>query len=240
MNGETVGRSLREAREACKLSLEQISQATYIRLRYLQAMEAGDFDSLPSQTQTRGFLRTVANFLKIDPEPLLAAIEEGAADLSTQEIEPVEPSSAVRIASTAPQPAQDASGQEEIRSIFIGIGQKLQNRRELLGLSIEDVERHTRLRSHYLKSLESGDLDKLPSPVQGRGMLNNYAIFLGVDPEPLLLRFADGLQARLALRQGRPTVSSNRHGGWWSPIAYSASCLTGSQPQQPAPQAFLN
>ncbi len=31
------------------------------------------------------------------------------------------------------------------------------------------------------------------SPVQGRGMLNNYAVFLGLDPEPLLLRFADGV-----------------------------------------------
>jgi hypothetical protein len=32
-------------------------------------------------------------------------------------------------------------------------------------------------------------------------MLSNYAIFLGFDPEPLLLRFAEGLQANLAARQ---------------------------------------
>jgi cytoskeleton protein RodZ len=32
-------------------------------------------------------------------------------------------------------------------------------------------------------------------------MLNNYAVFLGLDPEPLLLRFAEGLQARLAVKQ---------------------------------------
>jgi cytoskeleton protein RodZ len=43
--------------------------------------------------------------------------------------------------------------------------------------------------------------------VQGRGMLKNYAAFLGMDPEPLLLRFADGLQARLAARQSiHPTT----------------------------------
>jgi cytoskeleton protein RodZ len=41
----------------------------------------------------------------------------------------------------------------------------------------------------------------LPSPVQGRGMLKNYAVFLGLDPEPLMLRFAEALQARLAVRQ---------------------------------------
>jgi cytoskeletal protein RodZ len=32
-------------------------------------------------------------------------------------------------------------------------------------------------------------------------MLNNYATFLGLDPDPLLLRFAEGLQLRLAARQ---------------------------------------
>jgi hypothetical protein len=32
-------------------------------------------------------------------------------------------------------------------------------------------------------------------------MLHNYASFLGLDPEPLLLRFAEGLQALLAARQ---------------------------------------
>jgi cytoskeletal protein RodZ len=32
-------------------------------------------------------------------------------------------------------------------------------------------------------------------------MLSNYAGFLGLDPEPLLLRFAEGLQAGLAARQ---------------------------------------
>jgi cytoskeleton protein RodZ len=31
-------------------------------------------------------------------------------------------------------------------------------------------------------------------------MLDNYATFLGMDPEPLLLRFAEGLQARLRVR----------------------------------------
>jgi cytoskeletal protein RodZ len=71
----------------------------------------------------------------------------------------------------------------------------------LLGLSLDDVERHTHLRQRYLRALEAGDLDALPSPVQGRGMLHNYAAFLGLDPEPLLLRFADGLQARLVARR---------------------------------------
>jgi len=85
------------------------------------------------------------------------------------------------------------------------VGQKLTEQRELLGLSLEDVERHTHLRIRYLQALEAGDLDGLPSTVQGRGMLKNYADFLGLDPDPLLLTFADGLQ--VGLTQRRPDIS---------------------------------
>jgi len=47
-----------------------------------------------------------------------------------------------------------------------------------------------------VKALEDGAFDKLPSPVQTRGMLANYATFLDLDTDAILLRFADGLQAR--------------------------------------------
>jgi hypothetical protein len=39
-------------------------------------------------------------------------------------------------------------------------------------------------------------MDDLPSTVQTRGMLSNYATFLDLDVDTLLLRFADALQAR--------------------------------------------
>ena len=37
---------------------------------------------------------------------------------------------------------------------------------------------------------------ELPSTVQTRGMLTNYATFLDMDVDKVLLRFADALQAR--------------------------------------------
>ena len=81
-----------------------------------------------------------------------------------------------------------------------------------MGLSLGDVERHTHIRMHYVQALESGDIGHLPSPVQGRGMLSNYASFLGLNTETILLHFADGLQAglydRLAARQ--PTTPNLR------------------------------
>jgi len=80
--------------------------------------------------------------------------------------------------------------------IFVEIGALLRERRELISLTFDEVERHTKLRAAFVRALEDGALDKLPSPVQTRGMLANYATFLDLDTESILLRFADGLQAR--------------------------------------------
>ena len=80
--------------------------------------------------------------------------------------------------------------------IFAEIGRDLRARRELISLTIEEVERHTKLRAAYIREMESGVYDDLPSSVQTRGMLVNYADFLDLDTDAILLRFADGLQAR--------------------------------------------
>jgi cytoskeletal protein RodZ len=185
----TVGQELRQAREARSLSIDQASVATRIRPHYLQALESGDFGALPSVAQARGFLRAYAEYLGLNPDPLLVALEGK------------EPAPAAPAQEAAPGNGTDVELPQEAATIFAEVGSRLQRQRELLGLSLEDVERHTHLRRHYLVALESGDLDGLPSPVQGRGMLNNYAAFLGLNPDPLLLRFAEGLQLRLAARQ---------------------------------------
>jgi len=80
--------------------------------------------------------------------------------------------------------------------IFAEIGAQLRARRELISLTVEEVERHTRLRVVFVKALEAGSFDQLPSPVQLRGMLVNYSTFLGLDTDVISLRFADALQAR--------------------------------------------
>jgi cytoskeleton protein RodZ len=198
---ENIGQQLRQERESQKISLEQVSSATHIRLHYLQALESGEFDALPSMVQAKGFTRAYAAYLGMNIDPLLSGVDqqEFVADIPP----------AVQL---EPGKEGQSSQEESIEAIFVDIGQRLQHQRELLGLSLEDVERHTHLRQRYLIALEAGDLSGLPSPVQGRGMLNNYASFLGLDAEPLLLRFAQGLQAQLAARQAtRPSPSRPVH-----------------------------
>jgi len=203
MGMNALSEKLRQAREARALTIEQAASATRIRAHYLSAMEAGDFSSLPSRVHTRGFLRAYAEFLALDAEPLLLELEGGDTG-PAKESEPEIPNAVSEVEPDEAPPAE---------VIFRSVGGMLLRQRELLGLSLEDVERHTHLRQHYLEALEAGNLDGLPSPVQARGMLNNYAAFVGLDPEPLLLRFADGLQARLQAKRANE-VSSRPAGSY--------------------------
>ncbi|MCJ7529732.1 MAG: DUF4115 domain-containing protein [Anaerolineales bacterium] len=205
---DTFGQELRQVRQARKLSLEDVAKATYIRLHHLQAMEAGNFEAFSSPAQARGFLRTYADFLGLNPQPLL---ERLGGSRSTRRPAEQPPQAAMhvplhaiqKIPSTQeqrpPPPAPETNAASKVH--FVQIGQQLCQRREILGLSLEEIEAHTHVRMHYLQALEEGDLDLLPSSVQGRGMLKNYANFLGMDPDPLLLGFADGLQARFLAGQ---------------------------------------
>lgn len=92
-------------------------------------------------------------------------------------------------------PENNSNGDSSTQ-IFKEIGTELRKRRELLSLHLEEVERNTHVKAHYLDALERGAMDELPSTVQTRGMLSNYATFLDLNVDALLLRFADALQAR--------------------------------------------
>ena len=105
---------------------------------------------------------------------------------------------------------------ETYKQILKEIGRELRQRRELLSLHFDEIERNTHVKAYYLDALERGALDELPSTVQTRGMLSNYATFLDLDVDALLLRFADALQARHrernpsrpARKPGQPIVAN--------------------------------
>ena len=340
---ESIGQRLKKERIARFLTLEKASEATRIRIVFLQALEADDYSVMPSAAQGRGFLRNYAEYLELNIDEMIAEMQRNApqtaevsgplpeVNLAETEIPPLtieqdeksaRPSLTLRLRSAqasrlgrrpkaksvaemestesaqgeSPAPAvatveteieppkprsrkkkkveketvqpviiepvpqqaevgesnteelslpveQDqvevnatpetkpgllsrlmstfqfrfgnvkrASNQESapvveakpewtIPSqpadvIFAEIGALLRERRELISLTLDEVERHTKLRAAFLKALEEGAFDKLPSPVQTRGMLANYATFLDLDTDTILLRFADGLQAR--------------------------------------------
>jgi hypothetical protein len=67
---EGVGARLSEARGRRGLGLDRVAADTKIRVRYLRAMEADDWDALPGETYARAFLRTYAGYLGLDAEAL--------------------------------------------------------------------------------------------------------------------------------------------------------------------------
>lgn len=111
-------------------------------------------------------------------------------EVRSETIPPIEATS-LEDTQYTPQPVEGSS-----TFIFSQIGQQFRAQREALGISLEDAERFTRLKARYLRAIEEGQLEQLPSLVQGRGMLRNYAEFLTLDSEAILLQFADGLQRR--------------------------------------------
>jgi len=194
-----VGKKLRETRESQNLTIEQVAQATRIRRHYIEAMEMGNFNALPSMVQIKGFLRSYAGYLGLKSEPLIEAID----------LDPWEALATIQDDSE-PQPGKTEAPAVDSVSRFVAVGQTLQTQREILGLSLEDIAQHTHLRIRYLKALESGTIAALPSPVQGRGMLKNYAAFLGLNPDKLLLQFAEGLQHRLKETASAPAKNNIR------------------------------
>ena len=75
----TIGETLTQTRLDRKLTIKAASEATAIRVKYLEALEADDFDSLPSPVQARGFLRIYADYLGLDSEDLLISLKGESA-----------------------------------------------------------------------------------------------------------------------------------------------------------------
>lgn len=70
----TVGERLREARERQKVSLHAIAEKTNISVRFLDAIEKNQFDKLPGGIFTRGFIRSYAAQVGLDPDATVAQL----------------------------------------------------------------------------------------------------------------------------------------------------------------------
>lgn len=66
------GEHLKREREMRGVTLEEISAATRISIRFLEALEKERWDQLPGGIFNRGFIRTVARFLGLNEESLIA------------------------------------------------------------------------------------------------------------------------------------------------------------------------
>jgi len=86
-------------------------------------------------------------------------------------------------------------------------------RREERGLALTDVAQQLKFAPRQLEALEQERFGALPGPTIARGMLRNYARLLKLDPEALLGRLGDRLDApdsdKLAARFSQPVPFSD-------------------------------
>jgi cytoskeleton protein RodZ len=89
--GLTVGQYLQKNREEGKIPLKSISEITRIPLVNLQALERDEFHLLPGDAYARGFLRSYAKFIHLDPDKVVVAYYEQMESKKNQiqEKEPV-------------------------------------------------------------------------------------------------------------------------------------------------------
>ena len=72
----TLGSTIRDAREAARISLESLSDSTSIRMGLLTEMENNNFAHCGGDTYARGHLRTIANRIGLNPKILLDLYNE--------------------------------------------------------------------------------------------------------------------------------------------------------------------
>jgi cytoskeletal protein RodZ len=71
----TVAEQLRRAREAQKLTVQQVAEATKIRTDRIDALENGDFSAFSAPIYIRGSVKNYAARLKLDVPKILDALE---------------------------------------------------------------------------------------------------------------------------------------------------------------------
>jgi cytoskeletal protein RodZ len=83
----SVGDSLRRARIARGLSLQDVESSLHVRPHYVQALETDDFAMLPPTVYTRALIRDYARLVGLDPVDLL----ERSVPMRPQDRNPIRP-----------------------------------------------------------------------------------------------------------------------------------------------------
>ena len=77
----SIGAELRARREELGYSLKDVAERTRIRKGFIENLEEDRFSSLPGKAYITGFIKVYAGYLEMDPEPLLALLDEEMSGL---------------------------------------------------------------------------------------------------------------------------------------------------------------
>ncbi len=85
---KTSGQLLQEKRELRELEIIEIASKIHVKPEYLIALENSDFQSLPSPTTTKGYLRNYARALRLNPDTVVAMFRRDFKESQSGEIIP--------------------------------------------------------------------------------------------------------------------------------------------------------
>lgn len=82
----TIGEILQNARLAKGYNYDMIEKETNIRVPYLMALEANEFDKIPGEVFIKGMLRTYGNFVGLDGNELVTQYKSLTTGKSSREV----------------------------------------------------------------------------------------------------------------------------------------------------------
>lgn len=83
---------------------------------------------------------------------------------------------------------------------MVRLGQLLYRQRIRRKLSLEDIERATKIKSSFIAAIERGEYNKLPSPAYAKGFVTNYASFLGLPRTEVVALFRREFDEKRAIK----------------------------------------
>jgi cytoskeleton protein RodZ len=125
-----IGAKLRAVREAKKITLAEIQERTKIRLRYLEAIESGDWEVIPGEVYRRGFICNYAHEVGLDGDALLREYSK------TETPSSVEPDHQVNIHDAVAEPVVAEPPSDATSDTVFPKPQSLERRRLLVALGL--------------------------------------------------------------------------------------------------------
>lgn len=112
-------------------------------------------------------------------------------------------------------------------------GWYLQREREMRGETLEQAGEATGIHPYHLEAIEYGDMTHMPERLDALEMIGIYAHYLGFDPEPLVVHYAEFLPApQLAPVPGHPANPA--------PLSSAKVLMFGKLPRLPKINFRLN
>jgi cytoskeletal protein RodZ len=69
------------------------------------------------------------------------------------------------------------------------LGAIIHQARKQKGLTLEDVEQETRIRTQFLIAIEEGELHEIPGEAYARAFIRSYAKVVGLDPDEMMAQY---------------------------------------------------